>query len=233
MRRRTAFADGSALIAYSPAVMSDSLTLSLELAVATLPQELVNSLSAAFNTLAGIPMLLPYAGYLLGAGRLFRLAGNIGHALFDGINFSVTASIDFDVPGAVPAVADFRVLAGPNFDPTAFRYRDGIGLVDAGGNKYVGDEPYCVVSLDGKATRQLENFHTIRRLRCDSSALLRSSGGSAGSNRHSRARHATRFRPKIPRAGNHTEEKTTRSNGRSVEKAATDTTGCCAKKYRH
>jgi hypothetical protein len=156
--RPAAFSDGSALVAYSPAIMTDSLTVSLELAIATFPQDFVNSLSSAFTTLAGIPMLLPYSGYLLGAGQVLKLARNVGHALFDGTRFSVTASIDFDVPGAVPAVADFRALTGTSFDPTGYQYQDGIGLVDANGNKYEGDEPYIVLSLDGKQRDNLKTY---------------------------------------------------------------------------
>jgi hypothetical protein len=158
MRRPSAFSDGSALVAYSPAIMTDSLTVSFELAVATFPQALVNSLSTAFNTLAGIPMLLPYAGYLLGAGQLFKLAGNAGHALFDGTKFSVTDSIDFDVPGTNPASAAFRILAGSTFDVSGFQYKDGEGLQDSAGRKYTGDEPYIVISLDGKQRDNLKSF---------------------------------------------------------------------------
>ncbi|HEY2226667.1 MAG TPA: hypothetical protein VGI22_02815 [Xanthobacteraceae bacterium] len=156
MRRPAAFSDGSALVAYSPAIMTDSLTISFELAVATFPQALVSSLSKAFNTLAGIPILLPYAGYLLGAGQLFKLAGNAGHALFDGVKFSVTNAIDFDIPGSIPAIADFRVLA--TFDATQYRYKDGEGLQDRSGSAYDGDEPYIVVSLDGKQRDNLKAF---------------------------------------------------------------------------
>jgi hypothetical protein len=87
-----------------------------------------------------------------------KLAGNLGHALFDGTRFSVTAAIDFDVPGAVPAIADFRVITGGGFDPTAYRYQDGVGLVDASGAIYLGDEPYIVLSLDGKPRDNLKTF---------------------------------------------------------------------------
>ena len=158
IRRPSPFADGTSLVAYSPAIMTDSMTISFELAVASFPQELVNGISGAFNTLAGIPLLLPYAGYLLGAGQLFKLAGNAGHALFDGIKFSVTDSIDFDVPGAEPAVADFRVLTDNSLDASQFRYREPDGLIDANGNLYAGDTPYIVVSLDGAPHDELKKF---------------------------------------------------------------------------
>lgn len=156
MRRPAAFTDGTAVVAYSPAILTDSLTVSIELAVATFPQDFVNSLSTAFNTLAGIPLLLPYSGYLLGAGQLFKLAGNVGHALFDGIKFSITDSIDFDISGVAPTPAGFRILS--TFDATQYQYKDGQGLLDASGNPYAGDDPYVVILLDGQKRDNLKNF---------------------------------------------------------------------------
>jgi hypothetical protein len=158
LRRAPAFSQGSALVAYSPGIMTDSLTVSFELAVATFPEEFVHSLSTAFSTLAGIPLLLPYAGYLLGAGTLFKIAGNAGHALFDGVKFSVTGSIDFAVAGSAPTSAGFLILAGSNFDTTGFQYRDSVGLIDASGNKYSGDNPYVVISVDGRPRDDLKTF---------------------------------------------------------------------------
>jgi hypothetical protein len=158
MRRPAAFSDGSALVAYSPAIMTSSVTISFELAVANFPQAFVNSLSTAFTSMAGIPLLLPYSGYLLGAGALFKVAGNIGHALFDGVRFAVTDSIDFDLPGSAPATADFRVLVGSGFDISGFQYREGVGLCDPDGRKYAGDQPYVVISLDGAPKDELKTF---------------------------------------------------------------------------
>src|SRR5262249_13547922 len=143
-------------VTYSPAIVTDSLTVSFELAVASFPQELLKSISTGFSTLAGIPMLLPYAGYLLGANQLFKIVGNVGHALFDGITVSITDLINFDVPGTPPAVADLRVLA--NFNVSNFTYKDGLGLFDSSGTSYAGDDPYVVISLDGKARDNLKTF---------------------------------------------------------------------------
>ncbi|MDE2184389.1 MAG: hypothetical protein KGJ78_15320 [Alphaproteobacteria bacterium] len=157
LRRPSPFTEGTSLVAYSPAVMTDSLTVGFEFAVADFPQEFVNSLSNAFSTLAGIPLLLPYSGYMLGAGALFKLVGNVGHALFDGIKFTVTDSIDFDIYGAQPAVAGFRIVAATD-EFSNYQYTDAGGLVDAQGKKYAGDTPYIVVSLDGRQRDNLKTF---------------------------------------------------------------------------
>lgn len=157
LRRPNPFTDGTSLVAYSPAIMTDSLTIGFDLAVASFPQELVGALSSAFNTVAGIPLLLPYSGYLLGAGELFKLAGDVGHSLFDGVKFSMMDAIDFDIFGSEPAVAGFRIVTGDH-GLAGYTYSDANGLVDSKGSKYKGDTPYVVISLDGKQRDNLKTF---------------------------------------------------------------------------
>ena len=62
------------------------------------------------------------------------------------------------MPGSAPVQADFRVLANSALQADRYHYKDGQGLVDAHGGLYDGDEPYVVVSLDGKANPRLEKF---------------------------------------------------------------------------
>ena len=157
--RGNAFEDGTPVILYSPAVMADSLTLSIEFAVDAFPGEFIKQVSSSLKALAGVPLMLPHAGILLGAGEVVKLAGGLGDALFDGRpSFSITESINFDRPGAVVATADFVILSHDPLLAGRHRYRDGIGLVDSAGNPYQGDEPYVVISLDGKPRPNLENF---------------------------------------------------------------------------
>lgn len=154
----SAFTDGTSLVAYSPAVLADSITLTIELAVAKFPQGFVSSLSGAFNALAGVPMLMPYAGWLIGAGQIMKLAGDVGSALMDGPVFSVTEPLNFELPGTVPAVADFRVLANRSLRADLFKYKNGVGLVDLDDRPYQGEEPYVVVSLDGRKNDKYAKF---------------------------------------------------------------------------
>jgi hypothetical protein len=150
---------GTPIVAYSPAIVTDSQILTIEFAVDSFPGELFDKLSSAFTTLAGLPILLPYAGYIMGASGLVKLAGNLGEALFDGRPaFSITESIDFNTPGVPRATADFRIMADPGFDADSYHYVAGRGLVDKAGKVYDGDEPYVVISLDGAAKPELEKF---------------------------------------------------------------------------
>jgi hypothetical protein len=157
--RGSAFEDGTPIVLYSPAVMADSLTLSIEFAVDRFPGEFVQQVGRSLKALAGVPLMLPFSGYLMGAGEVARIAGDLGDALFDGRpSFSITEAINFDRPGATIATADFRILSHDPLLAGHHRFKDGIGLVDASGAPYQGDEPYVVISLDGKARPHLESF---------------------------------------------------------------------------
>ncbi len=153
-----AWSQGTQVVLYLPAVIADSITVSLELATANFAQPLLDLVSGALGQLGGVPLLMPYQGYLMAGAQVTKLAGNIGHALFDGPAFSVTDTLNFDLPGASVAAADFRVMCGPGLPADQFSYREGQGLVDAQGKVYAGDEPYFVISLDGRANDRLNAF---------------------------------------------------------------------------
>lgn len=156
----SAFTDGTPIIAYYPALTADSLTLSVELAVDDFPQELVGKLGDAFQSLAGIPLLLPHAGFLLGAGEVIKLVGGLGNGLFDGRpEFEITQPLNFDVPGSAVATADFRLLSQSDLLRFDYKYDDERGLVHKQTDqRYDGDEPYVVISLDGRERPNLAEF---------------------------------------------------------------------------
>ena len=84
--------------------------------------------------MAGIPLMLPYSGYLLGASEVLKLAGGLGDALFDGRPaFSITETLNFGLPGRPLAVADHWLLTH-NQDLDGYSYDPQKGLVDAQGS---------------------------------------------------------------------------------------------------
>ncbi|WAC49809.1 hypothetical protein OVA03_07900 [Asticcacaulis sp. SL142] len=154
------FNDGTPVIAYSPAVVSDSLVLGIEFAVDNFPGALLAQLGSALQKVGEIPLMLPNAGLLMGAGELIKLTAGLGDALFDGKSeFSITESINFDRPGTSTAVAEFRILSRDPSLSAGFEYDERLGIVESGSKKpYNGDEPYAVISLDGKPRPNLANF---------------------------------------------------------------------------
>jgi hypothetical protein len=151
------FTDGTNVVAYSPAVVTESFHFTVEMAFDRFDGGLFDALSKGLTAAAGIPLLLPAQGYLLAAGGLLKAGSDWADALIDGkASFSVTDTLDFDVPGSVPPKADFRVLC--KFDARGMRYSSDDGLLQADGTPYKGDEPYVVVSLDGAPRKSLEAF---------------------------------------------------------------------------
>ncbi|MGO4123857.1 hypothetical protein AB4Z01_05625 [Inquilinus sp. YAF38] len=155
----SAFEAGTPLVSYQSAVVTDSQTITIECAFDNFPEQLVDKVGDALLAAAGIPLFLPWAGYLMTASAVTKLAGGLADALFDGKPaFSFDETLDFNIPGRELPTADFRVLASANFNPTGLRFDPKRGLVDATGKPYQGDEPYAVISLDGAERPKLEGF---------------------------------------------------------------------------
>lgn len=156
----SAFEKGTPVVAYYPALTTSSLTMSIEMAVDDFPGDFVNDLGNAFTALSGVPLMLPHAGFLMGLGEVTKLASGVGNALFDGKpEFSMTESLNFDRPGSLIAKADFRLLTRSHTLHMHYKYDDRFGMVHkVTGEPYAGDEPYVVVSLDGRERPNLKDF---------------------------------------------------------------------------
>jgi len=148
---------GTNIVAYSPAVLSDQLHYTIEMTFDRFPEGLFDAISGAFKTAANLPVLLPAQNYLLAAGGVIKIVSDWGNALADGkAAFSVTDTLDFNIPGSIAPSADFRVLGSEEHE--GLKYDPGRGLLKADGKPYDGDEPYVVVSLDGAPRPALETF---------------------------------------------------------------------------
>ncbi|MCJ1962982.1 hypothetical protein [Novosphingobium mangrovi (ex Hu et al. 2023)] len=156
----SAYENGSALVCYSPAILTDSQIVSIQFAVDDFPGEFLDTVSGAFDKLGQIPLLLPHSGYLMAASGLIKIASGLGNSIFDDrAEFSFDLSIDFDIPGSEIAKADFRLLADDSLRMEDYTYDPQRGLIDRSTDKaYDGDEPYVILSLDGKKREALEAF---------------------------------------------------------------------------
>lgn len=151
------FEDGTNVVAYSPAVVSESFYFSVEIAFDKFDGGLFETIAKGLGLAAGIPLLIPAQGYLLAGSALIKAGANWADALIDGkASFSINDQLNFDVPGSVPPVADFRVLC--HFDASGMTYNPTKGLIGKDGNVYAGDDPYVVVSLDGAPRKSLADF---------------------------------------------------------------------------
>lgn len=154
-----ALSDGTRVVAYQKAVVAKQVLLTIELAAAGKQNGALSQLSSAFTAAAGIPLFMPYAGALLAAGQIVPIVGKLADALSGGHSpWSLPAEINFGLPGTKPSVAEFRLLASASADFTGYTFKAGIGLVDAQGAIYSGDQPYVVVAIYGGQNTDLENF---------------------------------------------------------------------------
>ncbi|MFC0205848.1 hypothetical protein [Novosphingobium soli] len=173
----SAFDEGTPVVLYSPAVMADSLILSIEIAVNRFDRELFDGVARALKAAGGMPLMMPYAGALLAAGEVVNIGSKLADALIDGDPvFSITEALNFGLPGRPLAVADHWLLT--HADLAGHRYDPARGLVGPDGKAYAGDEPYVVLTLDGTERPELNGFAA----RAASAAQLERFYGSAGKN---------------------------------------------------
>ncbi len=154
----SAFEDGTMLVSYTPSLLKPEVKVTVELAVAEFPSHFVESVRQTLDTLQGLPLFMPFRGFLLGASQLVGIAGDFASALYDGPVFSQTEKLTFDLAGAAPDQAGFRLMANSALDVEGFSFRDGVGLLDRNGDPYRGDEPYVVLSVDGRDQPALAGF---------------------------------------------------------------------------
>jgi len=154
----SAFEDGTMLVSYTPSLLKSEVKVTVEIAVAEFPAEFVDSVRQTLDALQGLPLFLPFRGFLLGASQLVSIAGDFASALYDGPVFSQTEKLTFDLAGAAPDQAGFRLLANSALDMDGLSFRDGVGLLDRNGDPYRGDEPYVVLSVDGREQPALAGF---------------------------------------------------------------------------
>jgi hypothetical protein len=154
--------DGTPLIHYTPALLEGASVLTLELDFDEFPDQFFNMVSSAFTQAAGVPVFLSYSAYLLAAGTITRILSDVGNRLLDREPaFKATVPLDFGRPGRIEPIADFRLVVEDDVDPNFLR-EYGVGpegvLQDKDGNRYDGDIPYVVISLDGRKVKAYEEF---------------------------------------------------------------------------
>lgn len=152
--------EGTPIVAYYPAVIADSLTLSLEMTFDQFDNSLFQGISKAFETLGGLPLFMSKAGFLLLGSNLVRLAGDAADRLIDGRpKFSQTLDLNFLPQNGPTTIAELRVICNRAFDVSGYDYDWQKGLVSKHDQQpYQGDEPYIVLLIDGAAREGLRDF---------------------------------------------------------------------------
>jgi len=165
LERPAASSQGTPIVFYSPALLERSLTLDLTMVFDNFPQETFDQIGNFFTAAGGLPIFLAQSAYLIGAGMLVKLFGDIGEAIFDGNpNFVSSDAIDIFLPGSPPIPPGFVLITSDNVDQTDPDFREQYQVnqngqvVDRSGKVYKGEVPYIVISLDGTKTDEYNSF---------------------------------------------------------------------------
>lgn len=154
-----ALINGTQIIAYQRAVTTSQLTATVEIFAAPRDGATVKALGSAFTAAAGIPLLMPYAGYLISAGRLLPFSGRLASLISGkGSSWSRSFNINFGLPGTLPSVAEFRLLSGDVKAHAHCTFQPEVGLIEKDGTPYRGPAPYLVVAIYGGLRPELDNF---------------------------------------------------------------------------
>ena len=163
--RPSASTQGTPIIFYSPALLERSLTLDLTIIFDNFPKEIFEQVGNFFSSAAGLPIFLAQSAYLVGAGMLLKIIGDIGEAVFDGNpSFNSSDAIDIFLPGSKPMLPGFALITDSNVDQLDPNFRNNFQINSAGkvvnsaGKEYDGDVPYLVISLDGTKSDELKDF---------------------------------------------------------------------------
>ena len=156
----SALEEGTALVYYTPAVASSFITISLQVIFDDFNPELFQRAAQLFSGLAGVPIFMPAAGYLLGAASMLKLASGAGEALSRSQPaLSESIELDFSFGGGSVPMPGYWVLSSEPLDLAEYRFDPRLGLLHRqSGRAYSGDAPVVVLSLDGSLQPALSNF---------------------------------------------------------------------------
>jgi hypothetical protein len=155
---------GTPLICYSPSLAQSSSVVTVEVMFSGFPKESFDAVSKAFSASAGLPIFAPASGYLVAAGIVTKLLGNIGKSLADGTPaLKRTEEITFVTPGSNEAVANFMLLISDEVESKILQdykitNKGTLARIDDESKLYDGEYPYAVISLDGRENDELRNF---------------------------------------------------------------------------
>lgn len=142
--------EGTRLVAYYPSITSSAVTATFEILVNDFDAGFFEAIGDAFLSAGKLPIFLPASVALLAAGGLFKIGARLADVLVDGTpDWVERIELRFNLAGGNGfATAGHKILS--NVPITGFSFVPDAGLVDAAGNPYAGEEPYLVLSLDGR-----------------------------------------------------------------------------------
>lgn len=148
--------EGTPVVFYTPALAEDNTILSFELMLDRIPGEIFDNLSKVFKSLSGIPIFVSQSIGLFAAGiatdilkRIFKVIFNAKPVL------KASENLYFNLGAAETPDAGFYLVAEEKVEKEIrkayeFNAKGNLVLKKNHEVEYEGDEPYMVISIDGR-----------------------------------------------------------------------------------
>lgn len=159
--------EGTELIYYTKAFDQNRLLIDIEIKANKFNQEITDNVSSLLQSAGGMPIFMAYAPYLLVGSQLIKAGGEISNKVLEKTKsvLSFSYNISQDVGGLRNTESGFKI----GIDPENFEKMQGYTIKEVPGmenifhlekdnNKYNGDIPYIIISLDGSSQPRYENF---------------------------------------------------------------------------
>lgn len=154
---------GTPIIYYSPALVENSISVTVELGFENFSTQVLQTLTSAFGTAATIPVFATKSLYLLAGGMVTKLIADLGKAIFEkGPEFVGTDSINFARGGMAETAAGYGVLFSadvPRHVAMAYRVNNEGDLIHKQKETtYEEKYPYAIISIDGAKNDSYAKF---------------------------------------------------------------------------
>ena len=157
---------GTQTIFYSPALRDKALSVQIEMKFQDFDQKVFSELARVFNAMAGSAALIPpfHAAipYMILAGGICKIAGEVGKQLLTGsAQFSASTLLNIELAGHARLQSGYALVTHDALDPellNSLHIDPGGKVVDAQGKDYRGELPHAVISFDGTKDQKLEQF---------------------------------------------------------------------------
>jgi len=153
---------GTDIVFTTPALAHEELDVQVEANFNQFRSDLIQTVSQALGSAAGIPVFAAASTYLLVASIVTKVTAGLLKVLDAEPELQGVVRLStFDVAIAEPVQLPYILIANPALAVQANRtYKlDGTGLlVDSGGKAYQGDEPYAVLQVDTRPHPTLKDF---------------------------------------------------------------------------
>ena len=165
----SAFAEGSPIVYYSPAITSGNTLCSFHLIVDTFDDSTISAVGKVLGSAAGIPLFAPASAFLLVGASLLKMGAEIGKAFERSPYLEEDISLNFLTPGMPPIKAQAMIMTNNRHENEFNDYKIAVvghqrrdkmmALVHKKtGRKYKGNAPYMIAVVDGRTRTELTDF---------------------------------------------------------------------------